>query len=179
MKLFNLEPEYLGELLTRIENSYKVKENGCWEWTKGKFPYGYGKVSVKHKALGAHRIHYQLTKGQVSDDLVIDHLCRNPACINPEHLEAVTQWENNRRGSGISSKNLIKTHCVNGHEFTKENTVIGKNRRACRTCKVAVGKRRDAQRTLEYNARGLNAKGKPLKRIIPYWHDDGREIVVK
>lgn len=168
MKLHQLPNEYLGELLTRIEDSYRVTKGGCWEWTKGRFTYGYGKISVKHKAWGAHRVHYQLVKGEIPEGLVLDHLCKNPPCINPDHLEAVTQWENNRRGDGISSRNLVKTHCVNGHEFIESNTIVGKNRRGCRQCNLAYLRKRDRERTLEYHAKGLNSKGKPLKRKIDY-----------
>lgn len=166
MRLQDLSAEYLGNLLSRIENSYEIKESGCWEWTRGRFGYGYGKISVKRRGWGAHRVYYQLIRGWVPDNQVMSHECDNPPCINPDHLKATTQWENNARGNGVSAKNLRKTHCDNGHEFTPENTVIGDKRRSCRTCKKAINHRRDIQRTLEYHAKGLNSKGKPLKRRL-------------
>lgn len=165
MQLDELSSEYLGNLLTRIESSYEVKENGCWEWNRGRFPYGYGQISIMGYGRGAHRVYYQLIKGFVSDELVISHECDNPPCINPAHLKATTQWENNARGSGPSAQNLRKTKCVNGHEFTSENTIIGKRRRSCRACAVAYSHRRDLERTLEYRAKGLNSKGRPLSAI--------------
>lgn len=164
MKIHDLSQEYLIKLRSKIESRYVISKSGCWEWTRGRFQYGYGKIKVKGHTLGAHRVYYQLINGAVPSDLVISHLCDNPPCINPAHLEATTQWENNARGSGVSAVNLYKTHCVNGHEFTQENTILGDRRRACRKCANAHTHRRDLERTKEYNARGLNSKGKPFKR---------------
>lgn len=165
MQLLNYPQDYLDGLKKRMESRFKVnEETGCWEWTAGKFPYGYGKISVKHRSIGAHRVYYQLTKGQIEDGLVIDHLCRNPSCINPDHLEPVTQWENNRRGIGISAENLVKTHCKHGHEFTPENTwtfASDPKRRKCRTCELAGMRRRDKERALRRAKLGLTTKGTP------------------
>lgn len=168
MKLQDLSKQYLKELRIRMETKYKVMSSGCWEWQEGRFPYGYGKISVKHLSWGAHRVYYQLVRGFISDDLVVSHECDNPPCINPDHLKATTQWENNARGVGVSAENLRKTCCVNGHKFTVSNTIIGRNRRSCRSCTNAHAHRRDIQRTLEYHVRGLNSKGRPLKRKIDH-----------
>lgn len=82
-----------------------------------------------------HRLSYENFKGKISKELEIDHLCNNRRCVNPDHLEAVTHLTNIQRGlSGMP--NRMKTHCIHGHEFTKQNIVIWKNWRSCRICKI-------------------------------------------
>jgi hypothetical protein len=89
-------------------------ESGCWEWTGAVNANGYGIVAVHRKTEGAHRVVYEILAGSIPAGLHIDHLCRNRRCVNPAHLEPVTQAENNRRA--------MRTHCLRGHEFTPENT---------------------------------------------------------
>ncbi len=69
--------------------------------------------------------------------MTLDHLCRNKACVNPEHLEPVTQKENVLRGVGPTAINAKKTHCIRGHEFNEQNTIFHPrtNYRTCRVCK--------------------------------------------
>lgn len=127
----------------RFEAKYRVNtETGCWEWTAAIFKqgYGYGLFTVAGKSRGAHRVSYELHVGPIPDGLVIDHLCRNPRCVNPAHLEAVTQAVNVHRGNGLCAQNARKTHCKRGHEFTPENTLAprGKQGRECRACHRAA-----------------------------------------
>lgn len=108
----------------------------CWTWKDVPTRAGYGLISVNDRRLYAHRFAYELFHGLIPDGLVIDHLCRNTRCVNPDHLEAVTQRENCLRGVSVSAINAAKTHCIHGHSFDDDNTYMppGSNQRMCRTC---------------------------------------------
>jgi hypothetical protein len=108
----------------------------CWEWRGPMFSNGYGLFNALGREHVAHRVVYEQWWGRpVAIGKVLDHVCRNPACVNPYHLEEVTQRENTMRGTGPSAANAKKTHCLNGHEFTPENTrVRASGKRECREC---------------------------------------------
>lgn len=111
------------------------KTDSCWNWLGSKVD-GYGKFWLNGKTIRVHRLSYEMIKGKIPNGLQIDHLCRNRRCVNPDHLETVTSQENTLRGDTIIRKNKEKTHCPQGHEYTKENTIIDKdkNGRECRIC---------------------------------------------
>lgn len=114
------------------------KTDSCWNWKANTVRGNYGRFKYNKKEEMAHRLSYENSKGVIPQGLVLDHLCKNPKCVNPSHLEAVTQRENVLRGNTLPAKNILKTHCPEGHEFTPENTYISKgkygNSRNCRTC---------------------------------------------
>ena len=125
----------------RIEDRFwekvnKNTENGCWEWFAGKRADGYATLWINGKHEYAHRLSYVWAKGKIPSNLVIDHLCRNPSCVNPDHLETVTKGENNMRGAGSPAILAKKTICLRGHPFDLFNTYYrpdGKGRN-CREC---------------------------------------------
>ncbi len=129
------------ELPDRIEAKIDRSQvgQGCWIWTACKTRLGYGKSCFKGKLWGAHRLVFTLLRGDIPKGLVLDHLCRNPSCVNPDHLEPVTHGENLRRGFTRAD---IR-HCKRGHEFTPENTRRRTNRgrpvRVCRQCEYIRG----------------------------------------
>jgi hypothetical protein len=106
----------------------------CWIW-RGKENSRYGRISFGGKIHKSHRLSYETFVGPIPAGLVLDHLCRNEMCVNPEHLEPVTEKVNILRGQGVAAKNSRKTQCKNDHEFTEANTLMNNGRRVCRECK--------------------------------------------
>lgn len=103
----------------------------CWIWTGAHAKRGYGLFWHSGRMRWAYRWLYLTVVGVVPEGLELDHVCRTPACVRPDHLEPVTHAENMRRGSTAT-----KTHCAQGHEFTESNTYRAPSgrRRDCRTC---------------------------------------------
>lgn len=110
----------------------------CWLWTGARTLDGYGQASIGGERFMAHRKSYELLVGPIPDGLHIDHLCRNPQCVNPDHLEPVTRSVNAQRGVAgdlARRRALINTACHRGHEYTASNTYVSKQGiRMCRTC---------------------------------------------
>lgn len=116
------------------------KTEGCWNWTACLSDRGYGLFRRTEYGTRAHRIAWSLLRGPIPEGAVIDHLCRNRRCVNPDHLEPVGVRVNTLRSPlAITAINAAKTHCIRGHEFTSENTYLpprGAGRyRDCRKCK--------------------------------------------
>lgn len=127
-----------------------VTTAGCWEWTGATNGYGYGLVFIRGRRYYTHRLAYQLAEGSIPLGLVVDHLCENPICFNPIHLEAVTHQENIRRASKVGGK----THCIHGHAYTPENTyVTPAGARQCRLCNQRRARATNARRRQEATAR--------------------------
>ena len=118
--------------MSRVEKT----EHGCWVWLGAKMRNGYGQLVVGGVHYAAHRYAYQELVGAIPAGLDLDHLCRNRACTNPDHLEPVTRSENPLRGLK-RTHNLEKTHCPSGHEYSDENTYVNGDRRQCRACAKA------------------------------------------
>lgn len=139
--------------MTTVEDRFFAKVDvgnspaGCWMWTASTYLGGYGQFRFNGQATHAHRAAYDMFVGPVPEGHDVDHLCRERACVNPLHLEAVSRSENNRRGlvgAGGALRQRAKTHCPQGHPYDDENTyVTAAGGRACRVCRL--------RRTREWN----------------------------
>lgn len=131
--------------------------DGCWPWQGVITVYGYGVLLVGSKVRGtrrrlmAHRVSYELLVGPIPDGLQIDHLCRNRACVRPDHLEPVTNRENQLRGQGPVGEQMRRDHCINGHPFNHVYVSDGRFRQ--RRCTVCDNESRRRRRAI---ARGLD-----------------------
>lgn len=90
----------------------KVVPTGfCWEWQGTISVYGYGAIKQNNVRKVAHRVAYEYLVGTIPEGLVLDHLCRNRRCVNPDHLEPVSIAENTLRGYGMGAEHSRRTHC--------------------------------------------------------------------
>lgn len=131
----------VDRLLEKIE-----KTESCWVWTGSKTGGigSYGLIWSNGRKQLAHRAMYEMNVGPIPDGLELDHVCRNKSCVNPDHLEPVTHFENMKRAE-VGWKNREKTACPKGHEYTAENTRITHGSRSCKQCESAYNQRRWAK----------------------------------
>lgn len=116
----------------------------CWEWYGSRNRGGYGRSGKQRRggAYLAHRWVYESLAGPIPEGMTLDHLCCNPGCVNPEHLEVVTSSENTLRNGKRG-----QTHCLRGHLFDVANTRVsydtkGRAHRSCRECQRLRDKER-------------------------------------
>lgn len=126
-------------MFVRFWNQVAINPDGCWLWTGNTTNSGYGRCG---RGL-AHRVAYEYATGKpIEDDFVIDHLCRTPLCVRPDHLEPVRQKVNIERGDRWNGQS-----CPQGHEYTPENTYMSPSGgRRCRKCHAARERARQAAR---------------------------------
>lgn len=154
--------------------------NGCWLWRDHRNKDGYGQIKVGRKMVRSHRFAFLTFVGPVPPGLELDHLCRNPGCVNPAHLEPVTHRENTLRGVCPAAKNHRATTCRNGHPLSDHNLSLepgrgGRQRRRCRACRSAATSlrlKRDAnarKRKSQYIAKWAREKRARLKLAAAGW----------
>ena len=134
-----------------LKHSEAVTESGCWIWMGMMGVRGYGRVyegggrAAPHFT-SAHRLSYRAFRGDIPQGLVLDHLCRVRCCVNPWHLEAVTDRVNIMRGVGVAPQHAAKLVCKYGHPFDRTEVVRGRVRRVCWTCARACKQRWNRKR---------------------------------
>lgn len=120
---------------------FVTKSDGCWTWEGSVERTGYGKFWWDDRLGYAHRFAYEMGHGPIPEGMTVDHLCRTPLCVRPDHLEAVSQMENNRRAVfNATERGQVTATCIRGHLKTPENVYRHGTRYHCRVC------RRDAAR---------------------------------
>lgn len=135
----------------KILKNIRLNENGCWLWVGKLNKNGYSTLSHMDQTVSGHRLSFETFRYKIPKNKVIDHICRVTACVNPEHLDAVSIKDNNRRAKNL---NREKTHCKRGHEYTNENTYVehnnkGHTSRQCRKCNALnARRRREVERSL-------------------------------
>lgn len=136
----------MGNVTGWVDRHEVDDETGCWIWQGPVIHNGYGKRGYTT----AHRAYYLHYVGEIEPGLVVDHLCRNRLCCNPDHLEAVTQRENLLRGIGpevTRERHAAVTHCPRGHAYAEHGRADERGCRSCRRCQ------RDAMRELRARRR--------------------------
>lgn len=139
MRTTPLNVEACVALVTsRHWTTYTERSGDCIVWVRTKDQHGYGMVSLEGKNRRAHRVAWVGTHGQdIPEGLTLDHLCRNRACVNPEHLEPVTHRENILRGENHVAVRAAMTHCPKGHPLSGDNLDrwnAEQGKRRCRAC---------------------------------------------
>lgn len=139
--------------IDRVLSKCLTTPTGCWEFQGHRDQHGYGNIGLGGRGgrqTKAHRVTYEALVAEIPEGLVIDHLCRNKSCVNPAHLEPVTQRENLRRADAwgaAASARRARTHCPQGHPYDAENTyVTPSGSRDCRACRRAASRRAAARR---------------------------------
>lgn len=126
------------------------KSDHCWVWTAAKNPEGYGRFGMGQRLVYPHRLVAAHIYGAIPDGMVVDHLCRNPSCVRPDHLQIVSMRENTARGELAAVTRAYqqsKTHCPRNHPYSGDNLYVNPSgQRQCRECM------RQAKRA--YRARG-------------------------
>ena len=135
------------------------KTSECWYWTAARTDKGYGTIGVEGRTCYAHRIAHERWIAPIPAGSHIDHLCREPACVKPDHLEAVTRKENVRRGSN----GALKTHCKQGHPWTATHIYIrpGNGHKMCGTCSLERSRARNKKLAATRGGKGSSPNSGP------------------
>jgi hypothetical protein len=108
----------------------------CWTYTGHRQANGYGTVGIEQGVTRyVHRVVWEALVSPIPDGKVIDHLCRNRACCNPDHMRVTDTRGNVLAGYSAAAFAARRSHCAKGHEYTEANTrITTKGTRQCRAC---------------------------------------------
>lgn len=151
MTMSSMNPRQLQRFFVK----FVIQDDGCWIWRSSPHPrsYGYFYVDSERRSQLAHRVSYEHFRGPIPDGLQIDHLCRMGGCVNPDHMEVVTNRENTLRGTAGQHYSL-RTHCKAGHPFDAENTILRSDAgRRCRACRTEYDRKKWQERKPHYRKR--------------------------
>ena len=128
-------PKSLNTTECRFWESVR-KTDTCWMWQKSLNGKGYGNFCIKRpKQMEAHKFAWLTQIGEIPSGLVLDHICRNRACVRPSHLRILTKGQNVLVGNGICANKARQTKCKNGHSLSGQNLILTKRgHRQCREC---------------------------------------------
>lgn len=153
--MLNITPEWIESMIERVPFS------GCWIWMGRLNDKGYGLVNENGKGHRAHRVIFEAVRGPIGS-LFSDHTCRVRCCVNPDHIEPVTNKINVLRGVGPTAFNARKEFCKNGHRFDRVDVKkTGRTERKCLTC---------------HNARALRSaiRMRAIRASLPAEKEKGR-----
>jgi hypothetical protein len=170
-----VQPRYLLSDVAgmdRFNNKWHLNlETWCWEWQASKTPNGYGQISAtcptKARYL-AHRLSYLHYKGEIPESMIIDHICHNRSCVNPDHLQVVTAKQNSMFAvTRDKSHFAFREYCKRGHRRTEDNIYIipSSGSRQCLQCKldqsrVATMTREQLERRRAYDKERRQKRGR-------------------
>lgn len=161
-------------VLKRLWAKIHVNESGCWVFS-ALSSAGYGSIYYKRRTRATHALMWEISRGAVEANTELDHLCRNRACCNPDHLEPVTHQENMLRSPiTIVGLNSIKTHCLNGHPLAGRNLdswALKRGSRACRECSL--------ERARNWHHRNRDARLKKMREYKERTRGDVRRYAAR
>lgn len=147
-----------------------VQQGDCWVWT-GAMIKGYGTIRRNGKDQLAHRAAYEMMVAEIPEGLTLDHLCRNPPCVNPYHMDPVPLAVNASRAAPFN----IKAHCKMGHPLEGENLLTYRGRRDCRTCTARRRAEAESRATAGPSPRchicGVERHYRSIRRHVQIVHD--------
>jgi hypothetical protein len=174
-----IDPDRTETELAHFHSRYvRGGPDECWIWLGHLNHKGYGLIEQRGQRMRAHRLALVLKLGRdLKPGKVPNHMCENPPCVNPEHLQESTVRENVLHGNTIQSENLAKTHCPQGHELTESNcrlSDLARGNRGCLTCHRAAANKQGAAIRAARKALGIPRR----EYVATYGHSQATALAI-